>query len=180
MYFKDQLLVLSNFDSLGCRKCAQFHIKWFFSKTRRRNNAKLCGNVQGHLWLQLCYAVFKRILAWEGGISQTWLLDWNSSFPYHLSFDLAYIGVWMFRFYKTILNLKTRLQAQNLKKTLIFFSLSCKPVHLLQNWIENKIHFLQNAFVLQNEHFYWVIFFLTELNFWKRIQIFILNKYLYL
>ena len=32
---------------------------------------------------------------------------------------------------------------------------------MLQNWIEIKIHLLQNAFVLQNE------FFLTELNFLK-------------
>ena len=63
----------------------------------------------------------------------------------------------MFRFYKTILNLKTRLQEQNLKKILIFFSL----FHLLQNGIENKIDLLQNAFVLQNEffHSFFTIFF---------------------
>ena len=73
----------------------------------------------------------------------------------------------MFRFYKTILNLKTRLQEQNLKRTLTFFSLSFKLVHLLQNWIENKIHLLQNAFVLQNEFFYRANFFLTKLNFLK-------------
>ena len=38
---------------------------------------------------------------------------------------------------------------------------------MLQGWIENKIHLLQNAFVLQNEFFYRANFFLTELNFWK-------------
>ena len=52
----------------------------------------------------------------------------------------------MFRFYKTLLNLKTRLQEQNLKKILIF-SLSFKPVQLLQKYIENKIHLLLNGFV---------------------------------
>ena len=68
----------------------------------------------------------------------------------------------MFRFYKNILNLKTRLLEQNLKKNSYIFSLSFKPVHLLQNEIENKIH------VLQNEYFYRVNYFLTELNFLKR------------
>ena len=56
----------------------------------------------------------------------------------------------MFRFYKAILNLKTRLQQQNLKIYLYIFSLSFKPVHFLQNKIENKIHVLQNAFVLKD------------------------------
>ena len=63
----------------------------------------------------------------------------------------------MFRFYKTILNLKTRLQEQNLKKILIFFHyhlnlfICCKT--------KLKIKFvLQNAFVLKNEFFYTVIF----------------------
>ena len=50
----------------------------------------------------------------------------------------------MFRFYKTILNLKNRLQEQNLKKIHIF-SLSL-------NW--KKIHVLQNEFALKNEFFY--------------------------
>ena len=53
----------------------------------------------------------------------------------------------MFRSYKTILNLKTRLQEQNLKKNTYIFSLSFKPVHLWQNLIENKNHLLLNEFV---------------------------------
>ena len=68
------------FGSLHCRKCCSFHIKWVFSKTTWLNNASLCGNVQGHLWLQFsvqlfcvpfaikkvsfCGALFRRILAW--------------------------------------------------------------------------------------------------------------------
>ena len=72
----------------------------------------------------------------------------------------------MFRFYKTILNLKSRLQEQNLKRVLTYiFSLSFKPVHLLQNYVENKIHVLQNAFVLKNEFFY-------RGNFFNRIKFF--------
>ena len=54
-----------------------------------------------------------------------------------------------------------------ISKKYLFFSLSFKPVHLLQNWIENKIHLLQNAFILQNEFFLQSEFFLTELNFLK-------------
>ena len=71
----------------------------------------------------------------------------------------------MFRFYITILNLKTKLQEQNLKKILIFSSL----FHLLQNGIENKIHLLQNAFVLQNEffHSFFTIFF-NKVKFFER------------
>ena len=38
----------------------------------------------------------------------------------------------MFRFYKTILNLKTKLQEQNLKKILLFVKYHLKQ-HLLQN-----------------------------------------------
>ena len=61
----------------------------------------------------------------------------------------------MFRFYKTILNLKTRLQEQNLNKILSFFSLSFKPVHLLQNkWMN-----------------IWMNIF-TEWNFSNRIKFF--------
>ena len=57
----------------------------------------------------------------------------------------------MFRFYKTILNLKTRLQEQNLKKNTYIFSLLFKPVHLLQNYFKNEIYVLQNAFILNSE-----------------------------
>ena len=78
-----------------------------------RNYAETCKGI--------CGALSKRILAWEEGTSQTWFLDQNSSSPCHLSFDLTYIGVWVFRFYKTILNLKTRLQKQNLKKNIYIF-----------------------------------------------------------
>ena len=67
----------------------------------------------------------------------------------------------MFRYYKAILNLKTRLQERNLKKNTCIFSRSFKPVHLLLNQIESKINLLHNEFVLQNE------FFKTELNFLK-------------
>ena len=55
-------------------------------------------------------------------------------------------------------------RAESQKHTYIF-SLSFKPVHLLQNKIENKIHVLQNAFVLQNKFF-------TELIFFNRIEFF--------
>ena len=61
----------------------------------------------------------------------------------------------MFRFYKTILDLKTRLQEQNLKKIHIF-SLSL-------NW--KKIHVSQNEFALKNEFF-------TEGIFLNRITFF--------
>ena len=37
----------------------------------------------------------------------------------------------------------------------------------MQNEIENKVHLLQNEFVLQHEYFYKVKFFLTEQNFLK-------------
>ena len=50
------------------------------------------------------------------------------------------------------------------EKKHLYFSLSFKLVHLLQN----KPHFLQNEFALQNEFFYIVKLFLTELNFLKR------------
>ena len=76
----------------------------------------------------------------------------------------------MFRFYKTILNLKTRLKEQNLKQILFFhyhlnLLIFCKT-KLKIKFI--RIHVLQNAFVLQNEFFLTErIFFLTELNFLK-------------
>ena len=84
---------------------------------------------------------------------------------FFLWFDLAYIGVWVFRFYKIILHLKTRLQEQNLKKARIFFSLSFKSVHLLQNWIEKKFIFYRVRL------FHRMIFF-TEWIFLNRINVF--------
>ena len=105
-----------------------------------------------------CGALSKRILAWEGGTSQTWFLDYNTSSPCDILFELPYIEVWVFRFYKTILNLKTRLQEQNPKKT-YFVHFHLNLFICCKNWIENKIYLLQNAFVLQNEFFYRANFF---------------------
>ena len=74
----------------------------------------------------------------------------------------------MFRFYKTILNLKTRLQEQNQKKMLIFFHYY---LNLFICWkTKLKIRFIfyrMSLFYKQNEFFYECNFFLTELNLMK-------------
>ena len=92
----------------------------------------------------------------------------------------------MFGFYKTMLNLKTRLQEQNLKKIFIFFH-----YHLnLFICCKTKIYVLQNAFVLKlkNEFFYTAILFnrikflkgdkniyFKQITFFEKIEIFCKN-----
>ena len=76
---------------------------------------------------------------------------------FHLIYSLC-IGVWMFRFYKTILDLKTRLQEQNQKKHFFLYHLNL--------FICCKIYLLQNEFVLQT------IDFLTEWIFFNRIKLY--------
>ena len=68
----------------------------------------------------------------------------------------------MFRFYKTMLNLKTRLQEQNLRKILIFFNYHLNLFICCKTKLKIKL-VSQNVFVLKNEFFYTVIV-LTELN----------------
>ena len=43
------------FGFLGCRKCCWFHIKWFFSKTRRRNMSKYAETCKGICGYNLVY-----------------------------------------------------------------------------------------------------------------------------
>ena len=66
--FGSAISFVSFFGSLGCRKCFQFHIKWFFSKTRRRNNAQLCRNVQGHLRVQFSVYFFVYLLPLKSSV----------------------------------------------------------------------------------------------------------------
>ena len=74
----------------------------------------------------------------------------------------------MFRFYKAILNLKTRLQEQNLKKILIFFHYHLNLFICCKTKLKIKfIFYRMSLFYKQNEFFYRVKFFLTELNFMK-------------
>ena len=73
----------------------------------------------------------------------------------------------MFRFYKTILNLKTRLQEQNLKKILIFFNYHLNLFICCKIKLKIKFIFYIMSFVFQSEFFYRVEFFLTESNFLK-------------
>ena len=114
-----------------------------------------------------CGALFKCILACEGGTSKTWFLDLNSSSPCHFWFDVAYIVVWMFRFYRTILNLKARLQEQNLKKTLIFFHYHLNLFICCKTKSKIKVIFYWMSLFKQNKFFYRVNFLLTKLNFLK-------------
>ena len=107
------------------------------------------------------------------------VLRLKCSSPCHLSFGIAYVGVWMFRFYKTILNLKTRLQKQNLKKILIFFHYHLNLLICCKTKLKIKFIFYRVSL------FYRMNFF-TEWNFsqqnyifLKGIQIFILNKKLF-
>ena len=60
----------------------------------------------------------------------------------------------MFRFYKIMLNLKTRLQEQNLKKILLFYHYHLNLFISCKTKLEIKFIFLSE-------------FFLTELNFLK-------------
>ena len=73
----------------------------------------------------------------------------------------------MIRFYKTIVNLKNRLQELNLKKILLFFSLSFKPVSCCKSKLKIKFIFYLMSLFKQDEYFYRVNFFLTELKFLK-------------
>ena len=102
----------------------------------------------------------------------------------------------MFRFYKTMLNLKTRLQEQNQKKIFIFFHYHlnhlfiCSKTKLEIKYIFYRmnsfatfeqpyfccktklkiklIFYRMSLFYIQNEFFYKQKFFFTELNFLKR------------
>ena len=99
-----------------------------------------------------------------------------SSSPYHLSFDIAYTWVWMFLFYKAILNLKTRLLEENLKKMLLFFHYHlnlfiCCKARLKIQFIFSRM----NLFYRINCFTEW-LFFKQNWIFWKGIQIFVLNK----
>ena len=71
----------------------------------------------------------------------------------------------MFRFYKAMLNLKTRLQEQNLKKILIIFHYHLNLFICCKTKLKLKF-VLQNVFVVNHDFFYTLIF-LTELNFLK-------------
>ena len=107
-----------------------------------------------------CGVLFGRILAWEGGTSKTWFLD------------IAYIEVWMFRSYKTILNLKTRLQNQNLTKILfqknIFFHYHINLFICSKNKLKIKFIFYRMSSFYRINFFYRLKFFLTDWNFLKR------------
>ena len=64
----------------------------------------------------------------------------------------------MFRFYQTILNLKTRLKEQNLIKILMYFHYHLNLFVCYKTKLKIK-YVLQNAFVLQNNFFAEWIFF---------------------
>ena len=64
----------------------------------------------------------------------------------------------MFRFYKTVLNLKTRLQEENLKKILIFFHYRLNLLICCKTKLKIKFIFYRMSL------FYRMKFF-TELNF---------------
>ena len=53
----------------------------------------------------------------------------------------------MFRFYKNILKLKTRLQKQNLKKIHLFFLYNLSLFICYKTKLKVKINILQNEFV---------------------------------
>ena len=148
-----------------------------------RNYAETCKDICGHnsvynIFVTFCHEKVQLLgcifhFSMGGRHFQNMFL---SSSPYHLSFDIAYKGVWMFLFYKTILNLKTRLLKQNLKKILLFFHyhlnlfICCKA--------KLKIQFIfsrMNLFYRINCFTEW-LFFKQNWIFWKGIQIFILNN----
>ena len=71
------------------------------------------------------------------------------------------------------------------KKMSIFFSLSSKPVHLLQNWIENKIPIFTDGNFFNRikyfergskDYFIQITFFVKKKIFLKIIPIFFLKK----
>ena len=80
---------------------------------------------------------------------------------------IAYIGVWMFLFYKTILNLKTRFQEQNLKKIIfIFFHYHLNRFICCKTKLQTKFMFYRmRLFYRMNFFTKWI--FLTELNLLK-------------
>ena len=75
------------------------------------------------------------------------------------------------RFYKTILNLKTRLQKQNLKKILIFFHDHLNLFICSKNLFKTKLKV--------KSIFYRMIFFFTEWNFFSRKNFFLQNESFY-
>ena len=86
-----------------------------------------------------------------------------SSFISHI----AYIEVWMFRFYKTMLNVKFRLQEQNLKNILIFFHYHLNLFICCKTKLKKKFIFYRMSLSYRMIFFTEWIFFLTELNFLK-------------
>ena len=74
----------------------------------------------------------------------------------------------MFRFYKTMLNLKTRLQEQNLKQILIFFHYHLNLFICCKTKLKIKFMFYRMRLFYKINVFNRVNFFLTELNFLKR------------
>ena len=88
----------------------------------------------------------------------------------------------MFRFYKTLLNVKTRLQEQNLKKILLFFSLSFKLFICCITKLKIKLNFLKGD---TNIYFEYITLFekknFTEKNktFVKIIHIFFLKIFFF-
>ena len=95
-----------------------------------RNYSETCKGIYGY---NLAYNFFAYLLPlktsvfavdhlnafWHGNDALAKHGSYTKVAPLFVIFDLTVI--WMFRFYKTVLNLKTRLQEQNLKKILIFF-----------------------------------------------------------
>ena len=86
--------------------------------------------------------------------------------PLLVILGIASIVVWMFQFYKTTLNLKTRLQERNLKKN-NFFHYHLNVFICCKTKLEIKLIFYWMSLFKQNEYFYKVRFFLTKLNFLK-------------
>ena len=74
----------------------------------------------------------------------------------------------MFRFYKTILNLKTRLQEQNLTKIRIFFHYHLNLFICCKTKSKIKLIFYWMRLFKQNDFFCRVKFFLNEIKFFER------------
>ena len=117
------------FGSLSCRKCCQFHIKWFFLKTRWRNNAGNVETCKGICGYNSVYNFFAYFLPFK---SSLFVVHFSNVFQlealpkqdsqtkivfllviFHLKQFIQ--GCKCFDFAK-LLNLKTRLQEQHLKK----------------------------------------------------------------
>ena len=73
----------------------------------------------------------------------------------------------MFRFYKTVLNLKTRLQEESLKKILILFHYRLNLFICCKTKSKIKFIFYRMNLVYRMNFFYRIKFLLTDLNFLK-------------